>query len=408
MNKNELTILMPCLNEAETIGTCIKKASDWMLLSGIDGEIVIADNGSADGSQEIARYLGARVIDVPVRGYGAALTAGIKRAKGKYVIMGDCDDSYDFSNLDLFVRDLRSGAELVVGNRFKGRLIKGAMPFLHRYLGNPVLSFLGRVFFRTPINDFHCGLRGINKEAILSLSLQTTGMEFASEMIVKASLFKLRISEVPVTLFPDGRSRPPHLRTWRDGWRHLRFLLMYSPTWLFMVPGLFFIIAGFALMLLTIAKPFELMKGVFIDTNTLVYSSVFIILGYSAVSLSLFTRTFATEEGFLPKTKNDKKFEGIFSLEFGLIAGLIMLMIGLFISGYMIYLWKNSGFGRLDFAKTLRLVVPASTFILMGIQTIFSSFFISILKIKTKNRDVFGQDLTINSNQESRKLHFAG
>lgn len=384
----EITILMPCLNEAETLAICIKKAKLWITKNNIEGEILIADNGSTDGSQDIAVVNGARVINVPIKGYGAALSQGIMNAKGRYVIMADSDDSYDFSDLDLFIDNLRSGFDLVMGNRFKGNIQKDAMPFLHKYLGNPVLSFLGRIFFKSNIGDFHCGLRGFKQDIVSRLNLQTTGMEFATEMIVKSVLFKLKITEVPTSLSPDGRTRPPHLRTWRDGWRHLRFLLMYSPTWLFKIPGLFLIFLGFLLMVLTVIKPFEIVKGVFFDTNTLIFSSVFIILGFTCITLGLFTRTFATEEGFLPKTKFDNRFDKLFSLEIGIGLGILFLFIGIFGAAFTVYLWDRSNFGRLDYQKTLRIVVPSSTLILLGFQTLFSSFFISILKIKRKKNEM--------------------
>lgn len=378
----ELTILMPCLNEAETIATCINKAMDYLEKTGINGEVLIADNGSTDGSQAIATQLGARLINIPIKGYGAALSGGISGAKGDYVIMGDCDDSYDFSNLDLFIEKLRGGFDLVMGNRFKGGIAKGAMPFLHRYLGNPVLSFLGRIFFQSDIGDFHCGLRGFKQDILKRLNLQSTGMEFASEMIVKSVLFNFRIAEVPTKLFPDGRSRPPHLRTWRDGWRHLRFLLMYSPTWLFKIPGFFFMLSGLVLMLMTVFKPFQILTGVYFDTNTLVFSAVFIILGYTILSLGLFTRTFAREEGFLPIKKDNKGMENTFTLELGLLIGFVLLLSGICISGYALYLWRKVDFGRLDYSRTLRIVIPGAALILLGVQTVFSSFFLSILKIK--------------------------
>jgi glycosyltransferase involved in cell wall biosynthesis len=382
----ELTILMPCLNEAETLATCINKARHYLTTNNVDGEVLISDNGSTDGSQEIAIALGARVINAPQKGYGAALIYGILNAKGKYVIMGDSDDSYDFSELGSYLQDLRNGADLVMGNRFKGGIKKGAMPFLHRYLGNPVLSFAGRLFFKTPIGDFHCGLRGFKQDIVERLALQTIGMEFASEMIVKASLFDLSITEVPTTLSVDGRSRPPHLRTWRDGWRHLRFLLMHSPKWLFYIPGLTLLLLGTLLMLLTLFKPFEIIKGVYFDTNTLIFASVFIIIGFSCITLGLFTRTYATEEGFLPKSKLDDKVEKFFKLEIGIFIGAFVFLCGVIGAFYSFYIWKQAHFGRLDYGAILRIVVPSSTLILVGTQLLFSSFFLGILRIKRKAR----------------------
>lgn len=384
----ELTILMPCLNEAETLPLCINKAMSWLQKNNIDGEVLISDNGSNDNSQSISEKLGARVINANIKGYGAAISFGILHAKGKYIIVGDSDDSYDFSNLDLFIEKLREGFDLVMGNRFKGGIQKGAMPLLHRYLGNPVLSFLGRRFFQSDIGDFHCGLRGFKQDISKKLKLQTTGMEFASEMIVKAVIFNLKIAEVPTTLSVDGRTRRPHLRTWRDGWRHLRFLLIYSPNWLFKVPGIFFMSLGLLLMTLTILKPFQIAHEVYFDTNTLVFSAVFINLGFTILSLGLFTKTFATEEGFLPKSKRDESFDSLFTLEIGLLVGLTLFIMGVLISAYAFYLWEQVNFGRLEYEQTLRLVIPAGAFILLGMQTIFSSFFISILKIKRNTNDV--------------------
>ncbi len=382
----ELTILMPCLNEAETVAICVTKANSWLRRNGVVGEVLISDNGSTDGSQVIAVEHGARVVHAPVKGYGAALSYGISQAKGKYIIMGDCDDSYDFSDLGLFIEKLRQDFDLVMGNRFKGGIKKGAMPFLHRYLGNPVLTFLGRTFFRSDIRDFHCGLRGFKQDLHERLKLQTTGMEFASEMIVKSVLYKVKITEVPTILSPDGRSRPPHLRTWRDGWRHLRFLLMYSPTWLFKVPGFFFMSVGFLLMILTVFQPFQIIKGVFFDTNTLIFSAVFIILGYTTLTLGLFTRTFAREEGFLPEKNGHFFLDKVLSLEMGILVGIILFVAGVFLSFYALYLWDRAGFGRLDYSQILRIVIPASSLILLGMQTVLSSFFLGILKIKrTKN-----------------------
>lgn len=384
----ELTILMPCLNEAETLRKCIKKAKYWMEINNIDGEVLIADNGSNDGSQTIAIESGARLINVKEKGYGSALASGIKNSFGEYIIMGDCDDSYDFLNLNLFIDKLRDGFDLVMGNRFKGGVEKGAMPFLHKYIGNPALSFLGRIFFHSDIGDFHCGLRGFKKEILGRLKLQSTGMEFASEMVVKSVIFNLRIAEVPTKLFQDGRSRPPHLRTWSDGWRHLRFLLMYSPTWLFKIPGFFFMIMGLVLMLMTMFKPFEILKGIYFDTNTLIFSAVFIILGFTILSLGLFTRTFAREEGFLPRKKSHNSIESKISLESGLIVGLLFFIAGTSISGYAFFLWSKVNFGRLDYGNILRMIIPAATLILIGVQIIFSSFFLSILKIKRTNYEV--------------------
>jgi len=380
----ELSVVMPCLNEAETIGICIQKAMHWMQSNGVIGEVVIGDNGSTDGSQELATNLGARVIAVPRKGYGSALMGAIEAAKGKYVIMGDSDDSYDFSNLGLFVQELRAGKDLVMGNRFKGGIAPGAMPFLHKYLGNPVLSFIGRLFFNCPVRDFHCGLRGFRQDIVSLLDLKTTGMEFASEMVVKATLFKLNIVEVPTTLKKDGRSRPPHLRTWRDGWRHLRFLLIYSPRWLFLYPGLFLMLMGTVLGALTIQGPMDIFDQVFFDTNTLLYAGALVIVGFQAVSFGVFTKTYAVQAGFLPANKSLNKFAEKLSVEAGLVLGLLVFLAGLGGTFYSLFLWQESHFGSLEYPKILRVVIPSVVFIIIGLQTVLSSFFLGVLSVNKK------------------------
>lgn len=382
-NPLELTIVMPCLNEAETLKTCIDKAMKYLSQNNISGEVVIGDNGSTDGSQEIARNCGARVIDIPQKGYGSALTGAIQAAKGKYVIMGDSDDSYDFSNLNAYVEKLREGYDLVMGNRFKGGIAKGAMPFLHKYLGNPVLSFIGKLFFGGGINDFHCGLRGFRQDIVTVLNLQTTGMEFASEMVVKATINKLRITEVPTTLSPDGRSRPPHLRTWRDGWRHLRFLLLYSPKWLFLIPGITLMLLGLVFFIAIVRGPVQLMN-VYFDTNTLLYAGAFIVIGYQAVSFAIFTRYYAIEQGFLPSNKALTKAYHFFSLETGLIIGVLITLFGFIGSVYSLYLWDQQDFGQLNYPSILRVVIPSVIAIMIGLQTVFTSFFLSILGLNKK------------------------
>jgi glycosyltransferase involved in cell wall biosynthesis len=380
----ELSVVMPCLNEAETIGTCIQKAMNWMQSNSVVGEVVIGDNGSTDGSQELATNLGARVVAVPRKGYGSALMGAIEAAKGKYVIMGDSDDSYDFANLGPFVQELRAGKDLVMGNRFKGGIAPGAMPFLHKYLGNPVLSFIGRLFFNCPVRDFHCGLRGFRQDIVSLLDLKTTGMEFASEMVVKATIFKLNITEVPTTLAKDGRSRPPHLRTWRDGWRHLRFLLIYSPRWLFLYPGLFLMLLGTLLGALTIQGPMGIFDQVFFDTNTLLYAGALMIVGFQAVSFGVFTRTYAVEAGFLPANKSLNKFAEKLSVEAGLVFGLLVFLAGIAGTFYSLYLWQATHFGALDYPKILRIVIPSVVFIIMGLQTVLSSFFLGVLSVNKK------------------------
>lgn len=373
----ELSIVMPCLNEAETLATCIKKAQKYLEEQGIAGEIIIADNGSTDGSPTIAAEMGARVVPVREKGYGSALRGGIAAAHGQYIIMGDADDSYDFSNLAAFLEQLRAGQELVMGNRFQGGIAPGAMPVLHQYLGNPVLTWIGRLFFASPCGDFHCGLRGFSKEAIDRLNLRTTGMEFASEMVVKAALYKLKIAEVPTTLSPDGRSRPPHLRTWRDGWRHLRFLLLYSPRWLFLYPGLLLMFVGLAVGLWLLPGP----QGVF-DIHTLLFAATAIIVGFQSVAFALFTKVFAIEEGLFPKDSNFDRVFHYINLEVGLFIGIFLLLIGLAGSLYALTTWGANLFGSLDPAKTMRIVIPSVTCIALGVQVIFCSFFFSVLGLK--------------------------
>src|SRR6266498_5009319 len=327
-NALELSIVMPCLNEAETLGTCIRKARQWLLKNNVAGEIIVADNGSTDGSQTIASVMGARVIDVTAKGYGSALMGGINAARGKYVVMGDADNSYNFSNLGPFLEKMREGYELVMGNRFAGGIQPGAMKGLHRYLGNPVLTGIGRLLFKSPCRDFHCGLRGFSKAAAMKLDLRTTGMEFASEMVVKATLNKLRITEVPTTLFPDGRSRPPHLRSWRDGWRHLRFLLLYSPRWLFFYPGALLMLLGMATGILLLPGE-RVVAGIHFDIHTLLFAAVAVILGFQAVNFVLFTKVFAIIEGLLPEDGRLSRAMRILSLEGGLMLGALLLLDGI-------------------------------------------------------------------------------
>ena len=383
MSDIELTIVMPCLNEAETLERCIVKARAYLDRTGIAGEIVIGDNGSTDGSQDIARRCGARVIDVPRRGYGAALMGAIEGARGKYVIMGDSDDSYDFSDLDAFVDKLRAGHDLVMGNRFRGGVKPGAMPFLHKYLGNPVLSFIGRLFFGSEIRDFHCGLRGFRQDIISVLGLQTTGMEFASEMVVKATLFKLKIAEVPTVLYPDGRSRPPHLRTWRDGWRHLRFLLIYSPRWLFTIPGIALTLIGLVLGAAIVHGPKQLL-GATLDTNTIIYAGTAVIIGFQATVFGLLTRVYGMVTGFLPRKQALERFTQSNALEKGLIVGLVLFLIGLGMSIHAVLVWHDAHFGLLIYPDILRLVIPSAVAIIVGFQVMLAAFFLSVLMINRK------------------------
>lgn len=382
----ELTILMPCLNEAETLAVCIDKAQAYLARTGIAGEVVIADNGSTDGSQDIAVAHGARVVPIPARGYGSALIGGIRAARGRYVIMGDSDDSYDFSRLENFVERLREGWQLVMGNRFKGGIAPGAMPPLHRYLGNPVLTGIGRLFFRSPSGDFHCGLRGFDREAILGLDLQTSGMEFASEMVIKATIGRLRITEVPTTLSPDGRSRPPHLRSWRDGWRHLRFLLLFSPRWLFLYPGLAAVGIGALLMLWLLPGP-RRVSGITFDIHTLLYASLAISVGYQAIQFWTFAKLYGMREGIVPPDPSFRRFMGIATLERGLIAGLFLLVLGLGIGIAAVSAWDVSKFGELSPSATMRLVIPSATAIMLAFQTAYGAFFLSVLEIRASRSE---------------------
>ena len=378
MSELLVTILMPCLNEAETLAFCVRQAVDALRDNNIAGEVVVADNGSTDGSQKIATDEGARVVNVPVRGYGAALIAGIEAARGKYILMADADASYHFEHLPRFLPKLEEGYDLVMGNRFSGSIEPGAMPPLHRYLGNPVLSSIGRIFFRIPVRDFHCGLRAFRREPILGLNLRTTGMEFASEMVVKSSLAGLRMTEVPTTLSPDGRSRPPHLRSWRDGWRHLRFLLLFSPRWLFFYPGIFTFFLGVILSLWLLPGPQTIGRWTF-DVDTLTYSLGLVLIGAHISVFAVSARVFGTQEGFLPR---NPKFERIFNyinLEVGLIFGGILLLIGLGILGYAVHIWHGVGFGDLSPQRMLRLTLPSATCFMLGVEAIFGSFFLSLL-----------------------------
>ena len=377
----ELSIVMPCLNEAKTLAICIGKAKCSLEKMKISGEIIIADNGSTDGSQVIAKASGARVVPVEERGYGAALMGGIKMACGRYVIMGDADDSYDFTDLESFVEKLRQGYDLVMGNRFQGGIRSGAMPFLNRYIGNPVLSWIGRLFFRSPVGDFHCGLRGINRMAFAGLDLRTTGMEFASEMVVKATLRRMRIAEVPTSLSPDGRNRPPHLNKWRDGWRHLRFLLMYSPRWLFLYPGFAFMLSGFLVMAALIPGPVQLGRITSLDIHTMLYAAMLLIVGIEIVLFAVFSKLFGIRTGLLPKDEKLLRVLDLIPLERGLLLGAILSILGLAGSVYAIILWEQTSFGDLIPTNTMRLVIPSLTALAVGIQTIFASFFLSILRI---------------------------
>lgn len=374
-------MVIPCLNEARTIETCIAKAKSSFERLSFDGEVVVADNGSTDGSQEIAARSGARVVAVPTRGYGAALAAGISASRGEFVIMGDADDSYDFAHLEAFVAKLRDGYDLVVGNRFKGGLEPGAMPFLHRYLGNPALTRIGQRLFGLPVGDVYCGLRGFRRSSIIELKLRSTGMEFALEMIVKARLAGQRITEVPTTLVRDNRGRPPHLRTWTDGWRSLRFFLLYSPRWLLFYPGLSLLLVGLITMLWLLPAPRSVGRVTF-DVHTLLYAGVAILVGYQTVAFALFSRLFAVREGFLPENPRLAAIRSRASLERGLLAGFGFLAAGVVLSIWAVVTWTEQSFGALDYADTMRLVIPAAVLIALGSQTIVLSFFFSMLSLK--------------------------
>jgi hypothetical protein len=379
----ELSIVMPCLNEAETLATCVGKAKRFLATHGVAGEIIVADNGSTDGSQEIARRLGARVVDVPERGYGSALHGGITAARGRYVILGDSDDSYDFSDLSAFLERLRAGDALVMGNRFRGRILPGAMPPLHRYLGNPVLSAIGRLFFHSPVGDFHCGLRGLSREAYDAIAPTTSGMEYASEMVIKATLAGLAISEVPIVLHPDGRSRPPHLRSWRDGWRHLRFMLLFSPRWLFLVPGSLLFGLGFAASV-WLMTGMRRVGPAYLDIHTLLIAGLACLLGYQLIVFALFTKVFAISEGFQPMPGYlDRLFRHV-SLETGIVVGLVLTFVGFGALVAAVWSWRAVGFGALDPRETMRQVIPGAILLVLGIQTVFSSFFLSTLGIRRR------------------------
>jgi len=379
----ELSIVMPCLNEAETLSICIQKAQQSLLKHDVKGEILVADNGSTDGSQEIARKMGARLIEVPDKGYGSALRGGVAAARGEYIIMGDADDSYNFSELSPFIQKLREGYDLVMGNRFEGTIKPGAMPALHKYVGNPVLTGIGRLLFSSQTGDFHCGLRAFRKDALEKLNLRTTGMEFASEMVVKATLHRMRVAEVPITLYPDGRSRPPHLRSWHDGWRHLRFMFLYSPRWLFLYPGLMLMIIGAMISVWLLPGP-KTIGTVTFDVNTLLYGGLAIIIGFEAINFAVFTKVFAISEGLLPEDPRLNKVFHFIKLETGLIVGIVLVLAGLIGSIYVLDIWKTRSFGPLEYSYTLRVVIPAGISLTLGSQTILSSFFLSILGLKRR------------------------
>lgn len=380
----EITILMPCLNEAETIRGCILEALSALSACNVNGEVLVADNGSTDGSSQIAESAGAKVINIPQKGYGCALLEGIKAAKGKYILMGDADGSYNFGELPRFMEKLRQGNDLVMGCRLPnggGKIEPGAMPWKHRWIGNPILSAVGKLFFSSPVDDFHCGLRGFRKDAIMSLDLCTKGMEFASEMVVKASLCGLKISQVPVTLRCDGRSMPSHLRSWRDGWRHFRFMLLYSPNWLFLAPGTVLIILGLIGFIFLLPQPLTL-AGITFDLNTLLVSSTTILVGTQILFFGLIIKTHATTVGLWPGNKRWNNFVKGRPIEWGIGIGLFLILAG---SGYIINAilsWHSVGFGQLSYQESLRTVIPAITGIGVGFQVLFSGFVLALLGLE--------------------------
>jgi glycosyltransferase involved in cell wall biosynthesis len=380
----EVSIVMPCLNEARTVAACVTKATRGLRSLGVAGEVIVADNGSTDGSRELAASAGARVVPVEARGYGAALMGGIAAANGRYVIMGDADDSYDFEAIAPFLERLRAGDDLVMGNRFSGGIDKGAMPRLHRHLGNPVLSFVARLFFGGDVGDFHSGMRAFRVDAIRNLDLRTTGMEFASEMAVKAHLRHLKVSEVPIRLYPDKRGRPPHLRTWRDGWRHLRFLLLYSPRWLFLYPGAALMVVGL-LVGLWLLPGTQIAAGIGFDVHTLIYAAGAVILGFQAVVFALFTKIFAISEGLLPQDPRLNRLFRYITLEWGLVSGVILLIVGAGTGIAAVRLWQEASFGALDqTGRTLRIVIVSVTALALGLEVILASFFFSVLGLRRR------------------------
>lgn len=379
----ELSVVMPCLNERETVGICVLKAIAALRQAGISGEVIVADNGSIDGSVEIAQTQGARVVNVAEKGYGNAVKGGILTACGDYILMADSDDSYDLSHIPRFVEQLRSGSDLVMGNRFSGGIARQAMPFLHRYLGNPVLTGIGRLFFRSTCKDFHCGIRAFRKDSFLRMDIRSTGMEFASEMVVKASLLRMKVSEVPTTLSPDGRSHPPHLRTWRDGWRHLRFLLMYSPRWLFLYPGSLMMIIGLAGCALLLPRP-RVYHGIGFDVHTLLYAFVSVLLGFQLISFAIFTKVFAITEGLLPEDPRLNRVFRWITLETGLVVGGLLMAGGLGGSIWAVSRWARGSFGALEPEQMLRIVIPSVFSLTLGVQITFSSFFLSILGLRRR------------------------
>jgi glycosyltransferase involved in cell wall biosynthesis len=406
----EVSIVMPCLNEAETIDICVRKARGYLESRSINGEVVVADNGSTDGSQALATKAGARVVHVPSAGYGAALAGGIQAARANLVIMGDADDSYDFTALDPFVEKLRAGYDLVMGNRFLGGIEEGAMPRLHRYFGNPVLTGIGRLLFRVPLGDFHCGLRGFRRDRIMSLALTSPGMEFASEMVVKATLRNLRIAEVPTTLSPDGRSRPPHLRSWRDGWRHLRFLLLFSPAWLFFYPGVVMFLLGLLGGIWLIPGP-RSAGNVTFSINTLLFAAASMICGFQAIVFYMFAKTHAIRSGLLPDDPIVARLREVLRLEVGLVVGAVAVSVGLLLATEAVGVWGAASFGKLDLDASLRKVIPSTTLLILGFQVLFSSCLLAVLQLdartsgaRTRRDDFLDREPALRPNEVATLL----
>lgn len=379
----EVSIVMPCLNEARTVGACVQEALAAIAATGVSGEVVVADNGSTDGSRELAAAAGARLIAVAERGYGAALRCGILAARGRYVLMGDCDCSYNFSHLPRFLERLRAGDDLVMGNRFRGGIQAGAMPWKNRFLGNPVLSFIGRLFFRTGIGDFHCGLRAFSRRAFDRMNLQTSGMEFASEMVIRATMLRLRVSEVPTVLRPDGRDRPPHLRPWRDGWRHLRFMLLFSPRWLFLYPGVFLFLSGLALCAVLAIGPVQIGRVKF-DVHTLLFGALATLTGFQAMAFAALGKFIAVRAGLRPAEARFEERLGRFSLEAGLLVGAALIALGLGLWIWAVGIWSSRSFGPLEVDETMRLAIPGALAIALGCQMILSSFLLGVLRLDTR------------------------
>ncbi len=380
----ELSVVIPCLNEARTIAQCVRETMDALAANGIVGEVLVADNGSTDGSQDLATAAGARVVPIAIKGYGNALRGGIAAARGRFILMGDADASYNFGHLPRFVERLRAGADLVMGNRFQGGIEPGAMPWKNRHIGNPVLSFIGRLFFRTPIGDFHCGLRAFSAEAYRRMDLRTTGMELASEMVIKSVLFGLRVEEVPTVLRKDGRDRPPHLRPWRDGWRHLRFMLLFSPRWLFLYPGILLMTAGLILGGALLRGPLPLGR-ITLDVHTLLFAAVAVLIGFQAVSFAALSKFFAIRAGLRrPESGFDEWFRHV-TLESGLISGSLLVTVGLALAIGAVGIWGDHGFGPLQTGETLRWVIPGALCLVLGCQMILTSFFLGVLRLDTRS-----------------------